>query len=373
MMEALPARPTAVAAGQFVRRALAWWLTELADMAPRSLGRLYGRPRDDAAVLDLTGDQAFLVLRDSDRPAPLSIALGDAPAEARDRIGALLRRHKSSGSATIRISRARLFVTTLDLPRAAERSLDAVLRHQVERLVPLPAADICFAYRVLPRPSNAANLKVAVAVAKRSLVDQAQDLARGLGLAPRQIVAEVAEAGPAPLVIWQAHRSPTVGAARRRLFRVLELTAAVLALLAYGVHVRQLDQVRDGLQQAVAQARQQAAETRSLGQHAARSAEALVFLRARRQEPAPLRVLDDLTTLLPLDAWVSDLTIRGRTVEIVGSARHATDLVALIEGSGVFGHAQFRSPITLLPDGQAERFDLTFDVKAGDLKTANPR
>jgi Tfp pilus assembly protein PilN len=74
-------------------------------------------------------------------------------------------------------------------------------------------------------------------------------------------------------------------------------------------------------------------------------------------------VLDDLTTLLPLDSWVTDMTFRGRTVEIVGSARHATDLVALIEQSAVFGHAQLRSPITLLPDGHAERFDLTFDVK----------
>jgi general secretion pathway protein L len=238
-----------------------------------------------------------------------------------------------------------------------------VLRHQVERLMPLPAARTCFAYRVLPRPSDAPTLKVAVAVAKRASVDQAQALARGLGLAPRQIVADIAEAGPAPLVIWEADRSEARTATQGRLFRALELTAVALALLAYGLHVHRLDQIRAGLQQAVSQARREAEATRSLGQQAARSADALAFLRARRQEPAPLQVLEDLTTLLPLDSWVSDLTVRGRTVEIVGSAQHATDLVALIEKSPVFDHAEFRSPITLLPDGHDESFDLTFDVK----------
>jgi general secretion pathway protein L len=235
-------------------------------------------------------------------------------------------------------------------------------------MVPLPAAQTCFAWRVMPRQSDATTLKVVVAVAKRAAVDQAQAQARGLGLAPRHIVAEIAEAGPAPLVIWQADRSAAGTATRRRLFRALELTALAMALIAYGLHVHRLDQIRDGLQQAVSQARQEAATTRTLGQQAARSADALTFLRARRQEPAPLQVLDDLTTLLPLDSWVSDLTLRGRTVEIVGSAQHATDLVALIEQSAAFGRAQFRSPITLLPDGHNERFDLTFDVK-----TVKPR
>jgi general secretion pathway protein L len=367
MMDALPARP-AVAVSHFLRRAVAWWLTELADMAPRALGRLYGRSRHDAAVLDLTGEQAFLLLRERDRAAPLSVALGDAPADDRGRIGALLRRHKTDDTVTVRISPATLFVTTLTLPRAAERSLEPVLRHQVERMVPLPAAQTCFAWRVMPRQSDATTLKVVVAVAKRAAVDQAQAQARGLGLAPRHIVAEIAEAGPAPLVIWQADRSAAGTATRRRLFRALELTALAMALIAYGLHVHRLDQIRDGLQQAVSQARQEAATTRTLGQQAARSADALTFLRARRQEPAPLQVLDDLTTLLPLDSWVSDLTLRGRTVEIVGSAQHATDLVALIEQSAAFGRAQFRSPITLLPDGHNERFDLTFDVK-----TVKPR
>jgi general secretion pathway protein L len=369
MTEALLSRPT-VAAGQFLRRAVGWWLTELAEMAPRPLarplGRLLGRPPPDNAMLDLTAGQAFLLLQERGRAAPLSVALDDAHAAQRGRVAALLRRRRARDGVTVRIDPAPLFVTTLDLPRAAERTLDPVVRHQVERMLPLPAAQTCLAWRALPRPAGAATLKVAVAVAKQATVERALATARGLGLTPRLIIAPVAEAGPAPLVIWRADRAQAAAAPRRRrLLRGLEAAALALALAAYGLHVHRLEQVRAGLQDAVWQARQTAEATRDLGQRVAQSADALAFLRARRQAPQPLQVLDGLTRLLPLDTWVSDLTLRGETVEIVGSAPRATDLIALIEASDLFGHAQFRSPITLLPDGHAERFDLMFAVKGG--------
>jgi general secretion pathway protein L len=376
MTDALLSRPTATA-GVFLHRAVAWWLAELGSMVPRSrvagFRRLLGRDAQDTAILDLNGSRAALHLREPGRAAPLTVVLGDTPADAHDRVSALLRRHRSRNGVTVRLDPQQVFVATLDLPRAAERSLDAVMRHQVERMVPLPAEQICFAYCRLPRPANAATSRFAVAVAKRTTVEQALALTRGIGLEARRIVAESAEAGALPLVIWRPDRAQSVTPARRRLHRALEAAALSLALAAYGLHVYRLEQVRADLSDAVAQAKQTAAATRALGQHVALSADALTFLRARRQEPQPLQVLDSLTRLLPLDSWVSDLTLRDRSVEIVGAAAHSTGLIPLIEGSPAFGRAKFRSPITLLPDGRTERFDLTFDVKPGDSNPDAPR
>jgi general secretion pathway protein L len=362
MIDAFLARPKVVA-GQFLRAAVAWWLAELAGMVPAAFARMWGGPGQVAATLDLTGDMVFLVLQERGRAAPLSVALGDASAEARGRVSDLLRRRKSPDSVAIRLDPKQLFVTTLTLPRAAERSLEAVLRHQVERLLPLPAVQTSFAFRVLPHPAGATTLQIVVAVVKRTSIDRALALARSLGLAPRQVVAWINEAGPRPLIMWQADRSRAQTIARRRVCRGLELAAVVLALIAYGLHVHRLEQVRDGLLDAVSQARQQAVTTRALSQQVTQSADALSFLRTRRQEADQLGVLDTLTRLLPLDSWVSELRLRDRTVEIIGTSPRATDLITLIEGSQVFDRAQFRSPITLLPDGHAERFDLTFEVK----------
>jgi general secretion pathway protein L len=91
----------------------------------------------------------------------------------------------------------------------------------------------------------------------------------------------------------------------------------------------------------------------------------LAFFRGRRQDPSPLAVLDALTRLMPTDSWVKELSVHGRTIEISGFSPHAADLVARIESSATFENPQFRSPITLAPDGKSERFDLSLDAKRG--------
>jgi general secretion pathway protein L len=363
---------TTVAAGQLLRRAVAWWLHELADLAPQSMRRRFGRAAEDRAILDFTGGRVFLLLRQPGRPTPVAVQVGDTPDEDRRRVGALLRRHAMGSAVTLRLDPAQLFITTIDLPRAAERSLDAVLRHQIERILPIPAQDIVIGRRILPRSSQATTIKVAVAVCRQATMTQVLVTASDLGLTARQIVANVDEAGPTPVALWQAETARQATPSRRRLYRTLELTAAALLLATYTVHVHRLNQLRDHLQDAVAQAKQQAVAARDLGQRVAQSADALDFLHARRQQPTALFVLDRLTALLPLDTWVSDFSMRGQSVEIIGAAPHATNLIALIEGSGVFRQPQFRSPITLLPDGKAERFDLTFNVVPGNVMPGKP-
>ncbi|MBS0561868.1 MAG: PilN domain-containing protein, partial [Proteobacteria bacterium] len=174
-------------------------------------------------------------------------------------------------------------------------------------------------------------------------------------------LADAGDGGP-PLLLWEPERADA-RRAPKRLLRTLEIAAAALLLAAYGLHLYRLESERGRLQAELQAESRRAAEARALGQQLARSSEALGVLRGMLEQPSPLQILNDLTALMPLDSWVSDLTIRGRSVEIVGQAPRAADLVATIEASPMFGKARFRSPITLLPDGHVERFDMTLEVK----------
>ena len=46
------------------------------------------------------------------------------------------------------------------LPASAEPTLQPILQHQIERLVPLRASDICFDYRIIARAPVSNTLKV---------------------------------------------------------------------------------------------------------------------------------------------------------------------------------------------------------------------
>jgi general secretion pathway protein L len=359
MSGALLARPALAA-----RVALAWWIAELVALAPPSLLRLFGMGDRSANVLEFGADHAVLVLAGGGRARPMQLPLaGMAETERRERVRAAIRRHGRGEGVAVRLDPALVFQTSLNLPFSAQRNLRAIIRHQIERLVPIDASDTCFDCRAAPRAPGARTLEVELVVAKLAAVEEALALARGLGLRPTRVLAP--QSGPtAALVLWE--QSSAIGTGRGRSLRHgLEIASVALLLIAYGLHVHRLDRIRDDLRARVVRAEQAANAARDLGRSVARTQAALAFLDRRRDSVPPLRILDALTRLVPLDSWVTRLELRGNRIEIAGYAPRATDLIARIERSALFEKPEFRSPITLAPDGRVEQFDLSFATRAG--------
>ena len=346
------------------RVALGWWIGELAALVPPSLRHRFGIGDGSANVLECGADHADLVLAGGGRARPVRLPLaGMSETERRERVRAAIRRHGRGESVAVRLDPAQVFQTSLNLPFSAQRNLRAIVRHQIERLVPIDAADTCFDCRAAPRAPGARTLEVEVAVAKLAAVEAALVLARSLGLRPTRVLAP--QTGPlAAPVLWEQSRA--IGTARgRRLRHGLEIAAVALLMIAYGLHVHRLDRIRDDLRVRVVRAEQAANAARALGRSVAHTQAALAFLDRRRDSVPPLRILDALTRLVPPDSWLTRFDLRGNRVEIAGEGPRATDLIARIEGSALFERPEFRSPITLAPDGRAEQFDLSFATRAG--------
>lgn len=206
-------------------------------------------------------------------------------------------------------------------------------------------------------------MTVHLAVVTGAALDRALAVARDVGLAPLRVVAA---AGAAPLVLWRADRADAAPAWRRRLLRGLEIAILAGAVAAYGLYVHRLDTLRAGLGDDLAAATRLAGATRDLGRQVTRSQEAVALLDAKAARATPLRVLDELTAAIPPPAWVAELRLRGDTLEIIGTAPRATDLIARLEASPLFLQPRFRAPITLAPDGKGERFDLTATIRPPD-------
>lgn len=75
-----------------------------------------------------------------------------------------------------------------------------------------------------------------------------------------------------------------------------------------------------------------------------------------------IRVLKDLTTVVPDNAWIINLAVDEKgLVEIEGFSRKTSDLVTALDKSNLFKGITFAAPI-LSRDGE-ERFSLKFEVK----------
>lgn len=71
--------------------------------------------------------------------------------------------------------------------------------------------------------------------------------------------------------------------------------------------------------------------------------------------------LQELTRVVPSDAYLTTFRMRNGRVELEGFAASASDLVPLLEKSRLFKNAQFTSPVTKVQNNQ-ERFSLTTDI-----------
>jgi len=75
-----------------------------------------------------------------------------------------------------------------------------------------------------------------------------------------------------------------------------------------------------------------------------------------------IRVLKDLTAVVPDNAWIINLVVDEKgLVEIEGFSRKTSDLVTALDKSKLFKNIAFAAPI-LFRDGE-ERFSLKFEVR----------
>ena len=79
------------------------------------------------------------------------------------------------------------------------------------------------------------------------------------------------------------------------------------------------------------------------------------------------QILSELSLIIPDQAYLIQLSIEKNTVEVLGFAENASDLIAFLDRSQIFFSPIFISPMTFDTQTDHERFHLRFNVE-GDLE-----
>jgi Tfp pilus assembly protein PilN len=79
-----------------------------------------------------------------------------------------------------------------------------------------------------------------------------------------------------------------------------------------------------------------------------------------QQDGRVTTLLKELTELIPSDAYLTTLNLRGGRLTLDGQARSASDIITALEKSKRFKNVNFSSPTTR--QGDKERFALTAEV-----------
>lgn len=330
--------------GAFLR----WWVAELIGLLPARLARRL-RATPPVLVADPVGD-GFRFGRLADgRWAPFA---GD-PAKA----GLPL---------WLRLPAGMVLCRTMEWPAMAAADLRQAALLDLDRQTPLPAASLLADVVVRARDAASGRLTVEIAVARAEAV---APLVARLPVPPTGIGAATPEQpGSLRFRLTPAAADITAVAPQRRWLPArirdrLALACVVLGMVNLALWQAAEQRRIDALDAAVEEARRRVRGVDALKRQVEERLRQRAELAGNPAAASLLVVLDELTRLLPDEAWLDSVEVRGGSVYVTGHAPAAAALVAPIERSPLFAEAQFRSPVVPDRTSGLERFDLAISLR----------
>jgi general secretion pathway protein L len=313
------------------------WLDLLADLAVR----LRGAGGAGALAIELAG--ARCVIRASAAPEAATLCdtpLGAAPPEE-------IRQHARSAGAQLLWPQERSVLRTLALPVQARDFAAGVVRNQIDRLSPWPAAQTLFGFAEDPQ-SGADAFTARVYIAERAEVEAARAALANMALRIDKVV--VADAPQVALWAAAAPERHSRGPARS----IVGGALCAYAALCGGVAVWTFDAAAELQAESDAlAARLQRAQKPGASGGGAPAERAWT---AKTTAPSAVQALEAAARALPDGAYLSDLHLESDRLRLAGLADDAPPLVAALERSGDFLDAHFSAPTTRGGDGPLSRF-----------------
>jgi len=341
---------------------LRWWRGELADMVPAGLRRRMVPPRP------------VLWLVPSADTREVSIWTGGATPEHRDTFGAgedagLLRDRWQAlidgfddGQPEVRLCLPGQDVLQCDveLPLAVEANLSDSLRYQLDQVTPFSADQVYFDYAIAERDAEHGRLKVDLRLAMRGRVDDLRERLAAAGIRPHAVDCQDGSpdsprgAGFNMLPLEQRPRHVYRRARINWLMAAgLVLVLAVVMAESLYLHGRTVER----LSSEVNELRSEADDVMALQRELEDALAAANFLaERRRRQPVAIRVIDEVTRILPTDMWISQFRMQGNELMLQGQADQAQRLIEIINDSGLLGDAEFQGPVSIDPSSGRERF-----------------
>jgi general secretion pathway protein L len=359
----------------FARRAGQWWLREFLDLFPsgfadwlvdRGSKSLLLRGDDDCVVFQLLNE----------RRTTLATARITCAAYTPEAIDAFLRAHgieRADVVMGIELPAERIFTRKLMLPAETQRTLEEVLRQDLAAKTPFRLDDIHHDYWVR---RGGDRFHVTHWLVRRQLVAEAVE---ELGLRCGDLAFVEADSGGGDLRPRIGLQRPLSDHTRglRLAFTFLTASACLLAVSAFGLKYHAQQKNLDALAVELNEARTKAQRVRAALDKLEAARAGILRLRAEKAGPGLLDVWEEMTRVLPVHTWLTELRLSTQPARneqllvVTGFSAAAATLVGLIDQSPLFRDASLTSSIAIDPVEKKERFAIEAHVTAPDpLKMA---
>lgn len=325
-----------------------WWLAGLLKTIPERIqGKIFLTPdrlivseKDDTVDISLTSGNSNTVLETK------SITLTDELQKS-DMIRWLTGLKNKTIQILLAIPENELLKKTISLPAASEPEIHAVLGFEMDKQTPFTVDQVYYDCQVIRRDKINKLITVALYVTPRKKLEKILDKISTIQLSPELVSVYSNNELQTDINLLPDNLTIKTKKSLGAFNMGLMVTTLLLFLTAlYGPLMVKSNQLSE-LEAEVDNYRQQAMSAQPIIKERDEILSRTRFLDEKVQSNKEMiKVISELSRLLPDNTWLSRLIIRNGEIQIHGESDTAIAIIQLIEDSPMFNDAQFRSPVT---------------------------
>lgn len=324
---------------------LSWWGQNLLACVPERW-RVPARPRDALIAEMLPGEDALaLIARRQGRVRTLGQF---TPGSQALRVAVARRR------VHIRLPPGLLLQRTVELPAAAERELDRVLRYEMDRLTPFGPDEVYWGWSLTTRDRARGRLHIGLRLVLRSTVAPALSALTRAGALPTAL-----ESPDAPGLIPLDPAHPSRARSRRHALTAAAIACAALSIAAIALPFLRQEFAARAIERRITALQPLVGRVEATRRQFATGAAGLGVLAAQQAQTGnALATLATLTQILPDGTFLTELTLRGHALALTGQSTDAARLIPILSASPAVQNPAFAAPVTRNEAAHTEGFQI---------------
>ncbi len=339
-----------------------WWAEQMQGLLPAGLARIGATGSANALVVTCSRDESahidIAIRRDGRTAAIGNFRLDEVGIAA---AGRALDGRKRPPVTVLQIAAEQLLERRIELPLAAERDLNRVLRYEMDRLTPFDAEEVVWHAAVERRDRARGRVHVRLSLVAIAAVEPFIAGLRSIGISPMQLEAPAPEGGSRRIELASADDGRALRG--RRVVLAAAGACAVLALVAICLPFLRQSLAFVAIEARIDQLQPKVAEVEALRRRiASEGAGADVISAERSQTGDLLQVLASVTELLPDDTVLTDFTLSQGRLGIGGTSSAAARLIPALAGDPLIHDPAFIAPVTRAEEGGVDRFAIRADL-----------
>jgi general secretion pathway protein L len=342
-----------------------WWSGEILYFVPPAVREIFDSQDQVLLVSVNEKDMQVELMHGSERRQLERISLDS---EGGATMSATRSAYPDTDAVVVELSAAQVFHREVSVPFGTEDRIADVLGFEMDRLTPFAKDDVYFHHRVTGRDQDRKVINIHLVIALRTVVDDILARLKSRGIMPSKITlhggAESSDRALASVNLLPRASRVRAPSKRNLLPTVLSALAALLLIIAIAYPLVQQKFRLNSLDEEISRLGPAAIAAEKTQDEIADAVRLSGFFADKwARMPTKIRLLNELTRIVPDDTWLARVQILGTTIRVHGESEGASSLIGLIEASEIFSDARFSSPVTKNPRTSNDRFVIEAQIK----------